>query len=193
MLIFDVETLGAESNSVILSAAIVYLNPAEKHTWESLYENSLFVKFKVKEQVKEYKRIIEKDTIDWWNKQCDLAKKQSFYPGENDLSAKEGIACLRNYIVSNCDPKTTLIWARGSLDQMVIDSLCKATGDEPIMQYSNYRDMRTYVDLAATKSTRGYCDINPETYPGVWDKNVVVKHRPQDDIVLDALMLLYPS
>jgi hypothetical protein len=88
MLVFDVETLGAESNSVILSAAIVYLNPAEKHTWESLYENSLFVKFKVKEQVKEYKRVTEKDTIDWWNKQCDIAKKQSFYPNYKDLSDK---------------------------------------------------------------------------------------------------------
>lgn len=193
MLCFDVETLGAESNSVILSAAIVYMNPAEKNTWESLYENTLFVKFNVKEQVKQYNRVTEKDTITWWNKQCDLAKKQSFFPSEKDLPAKEAIACIRNYIAANCDPKTTLIWTRGSLDQMVIDSLCKATGDEPIMQYSNYRDMRTYVDLAATNSTRGYCAINPETYPGTWDRNVVVKHNPIDDIVLDALMLLYPS
>jgi hypothetical protein len=193
MLVFDVETLGAESNSVILSAAIVYMNPAEKNTWESLYENTLFVKFNVKEQVKQYNRVTEKDTITWWNKQCDLAKKQSFFPSEKDLPAKEAIACIRNYIAENCDPKTTLIWTRGSLDQMVIDSLCKATGDEPIMQYSNYRDMRTYVDLAATNSTRGYCAINPETYPGTWDRNVVVKHNPIDDIVLDALMLLYPS
>jgi hypothetical protein len=36
-------------------------------------------------------------------------------------------------------------------------------------------------------------DLNPETYPGVWDRNVVIKHNPIDDIVLDALMLLYPS
>jgi hypothetical protein len=193
MFIFDVESLGVESNSVILSAAIVYINPAEKNTWESLYENTLFVKFNVKEQVKKYNRIVSKDTIDWWNKQCDLAKKQSFYPSDKDLSAKEGIACIHNYINSHCDPKTTLIWIRGSLDQLVMDSLCTATGDESIMPYANYRDMRTYVDLVATESTRGYCAINPETYPGIWDRNVVVKHNPIHDIVLDALMLLYPS
>lgn len=192
MLVFDVETIGVESTSVILSAAIVYFDPAEKHTWESLYNNALFVKFKVKEQVEQYKRVTDKGTIDWWNKQCDLVKKQSFYPSSADLTAKEGIACIHNYIKSNCDPRTTLIWTRGSLDQMVIDSLCKATGDEPIMQYANYRDMRTYVDLIATKSTRGYCDISAD-YPGVWDRTVVMKHNPIDDIVLDALMLLYPS
>ena len=111
---------------------------------------------------------------------------------KNDLPAKEAIACIRNYIKSKCDPKTTLIWTRGSLDQMVIDSLCKVTGDEPIMQYANYRDMRTYVDLVATEPVRGYCSINAESYPGVWDRNVVIKHNPIDDVVLDALMLLYP-
>ena len=48
MFVFDVETIGTESNSVILSAAIVYIDISiPNHTWESLYENSLFVKFNV--------------------------------------------------------------------------------------------------------------------------------------------------
>ena len=192
MLCFDVETLGAESNSVILSAAIVYIDINAKNTWETLYENTLFVKFNVREQIQKYNRVTDKDTITWWNKQCDIAKNQSYIPSKNDLPAKEAIACIRKYIKSKCDPKTTLIWTRGSLDRSVIDSLCKVTGDEPIMQYANYRDMRTYVDLVATEPVRGYCSINAESYPGVWDRNVVIKHNPIDDVVLDALMLLYP-
>lgn len=194
MLVFDIETLGSESNAVVLSAAIVYIDMNKTdHTWESLYKNSLFVKFSVEEQVKQYKRVMEKSTMDWWSKQCALAKNMSFVPKHDDLTAKQGIAILRKYIVDNCNPKTTLIWTRGSLDQMGIDSLCKSCGEELLMNYSNYRDMRTYVDLTATNPVRGYCNVDKNKYPGTWDRNVVIKHNPIDDICLDALMLLYPE
>lgn len=193
MFVFDVETIGTESNSVILSAAIVYIDMSiPNHTWESLYEKSLFVKFNVKDQVENYKRVVDKSAIDWWNKQCSMAKEQSFYPKKGDLKAKDGIEILHNYIKQHCDPNTTLIWTRGSLDQMVIDSLCVAAEVEKIMPYANYRDMRTYVDLTATNSIRGYCNIDKTKYPN-FDRNVVVKHNPVDDICLDALMLLYPE
>lgn len=192
MLVFDIETLGAESNAVVLSAAILCVDLDKKHTWESLYGDTLFVKFSVAEQVKQYKRIMEKDTMTWWSKQCDMAKKISFVPKHDDLPAKQGIAILRKYITDNCNPKETLIWTRGSLDQMGIDSLCKACGEELLMSYSNYRDVRTYVDIVATNPVRGYCGIDKEKYPE-YDRNKVIKHNPIDDVCLDALMLLYPE
>lgn len=193
MLIFDVETMGVESTTVILSAAIVYIDTTKPNTWESLYSDALFVKFSVKDQVENYARTVDKDTIAWWNKQCDLVKQQSFFPKKDDFPAKHGIEILRNYINQHCDPENTLIWTRGSLDQMSIDSLCKAVGVDLLVRYSNYRDMRTYVDLVATNPKRGYCDIDASKYPGTWDRNVVTKHNPLDDIVLDALQLLYPE
>ena len=57
ILCFDIETLGTESNSVVLSAAIVYVDLNANHTWESLYNKSEFVKFSVEEQIKKYKKI----------------------------------------------------------------------------------------------------------------------------------------
>ena len=193
MLIFDVETMGVESTTVILSAAIVYIDATKANTWESLYSDALFVKFSVKDQIENYGRTVDKDTIAWWNKQCDLVKQQSFFPKKDDLPAKHGIEILRNYINQHCDPENTLIWTRGGLDQISIDSLCKAVGVDLLVRYSNYRDMRTYVDLVATNPKRGYCDIDASKYPGIWDRNVVIKHNPLDDIVLDALQLLYPE
>lgn len=191
--VFDVETLGTDSCSVILSAAIVYVDMSiESHTWESLYENTLFVKFDAKEQITSYKRIVEKDVITWWQKQCKMARDMSFVPKNNDLSANEGIPILQRYIKDHANSNTTLIWTRGSLDQMCIDSLCKQCGQEMIMPYANYRDVRTYVDIVATNSRRGYCDIDITKYPD-YDRNKVVKHNPVDDVVLDALMILYPS
>ena len=190
MLCFDVETLGAESNSVILSAAIVYIDINAKNTWETLYENTLFVKFNVREQIQKYNRVTDKDTITWWNKQCDIVKRKSFIPSKDDLSAKEGISKLRAYIKDKCDPEKTTIWTRGNLDQVAFDSLSKNCDEEVIMNYYNYRDVRTFVDITANTSKRGYCKISKDKYPE-FDNNIVMKHNPIDDIVYDVLMMLY--
>jgi hypothetical protein len=190
----DIETLGIESTSVILSIALLHIDTSKEQTWESLYGNSLLLKLNVKEQVEKYKRTVDKDTITWWNKQCDLAKQTSFIPKKSDLLAKDALLALRKYVAEQCSkPNETIVWTRGSLDQVCLDSLFMAMGEAKLFPYANYRDMRTYVDLVATKSTRGYCNIDEEKYPGKWDRNVVMKHRPQDDICLDALMLLYPE
>lgn len=191
--VFDIETLSTESTAVVLSAAIVYVDlTKESHTWESLYSDSLFVKFSVEEQAKTFKRLIEKSALDWWEKQCDITKKLSLYPKKSDLDAKSGIQILRKYITEHADPAKTLCWIRGSIDQLCIDSLAKNCGEEAIFPYANYRDVRTYVDIVATNPVRGYCGIDKTKYPG-YDRNKVIKHDPISDICLDALMILYPE
>ena len=190
ILCFDIETLGTESNSVVLSAAIVYADLDSMHTWESLYTQSEFVKFSVEEQIKNYKRTVDRNTVEWWNKQCDMVKRKSFIPSKDDLSAKEGITKLRAYIKDKCDPEKTTIWTRGNLDQVAFDSLSKDCDEEVIMNYYNYRDVRTFVDVTANTSKRGYCKISKDKYPE-FDNNIVMKHNPIDDIVYDVLMMLY--
>lgn len=185
--------MGVESTSVVLSIALLYIDTSKPQTWESLYGNTIFVKLQAKEQVENYKRTIDKETLKWWDKKPDLVKQFSFIPKKTDLTAKEAIEVLRKYVAEQTDkPENTIVWTRGSLDQMALDSLFVAVGEEKLFPYHIYRDVRTYVNICATKSTRGYCDISGE-YPGVWDRNVVMKHVPIDDICLDALMLLYPA
>lgn len=188
-LVTDIESMGIESTSVILSAAILYVDLSKQHNWTSLYENALFVKFSVREQVEKYKRTTDKGTIEWWNKQCDLVKQKSFFPSKNDMLAVDGISCMREYIARHCDRNTTYNFVRGSLDQICLDSLCTAMGEEALIPYANYMDVRTYVNVLATKAVRGYCDVPVELFPNS-DRNVVLKHNPLDDIVLDALMIL---
>lgn len=192
MYIFDLETLGTESTSVILSAAILYVDTNKpKHTIESLREDTLFVKFKVKEQVEVYSRVVDKTTVAWWNKQCDIVKGISFFPSKSDILAVDGITQIKDFIASkSVDRLKELIWIRGSLDSMAIDSLCRAAGQELIMPFYNYRDIRTFICTNSEKANRGYCDIDLSLYPE-YDKEKIMKHNPIDDIVLDALMLLY--
>jgi len=191
MFIYDIETCDVESTSVILSTAILYVDEKKDYTAQELYENTLFVKFKAREQIDLYKRTISKDTIVWWNKQCDLAKNMSFFPKKSDLSTLEGIACLKKYINEHTNNiKNELVWVRGSVDQIGMDSLCKRAQLENLFHYSNYRDVRTAIDLLYETSVRGYCLIDTEKLSN-WDENIIIKHDPIWDVVYDALMLLY--
>jgi len=78
------------------------------------------------------------------------------------------------------------MWARGSLDQMVIDSLSKKVDMQPITGYNMWRDMRTAVDILSG-SSNGYCDIEHPTYK----RHETIKHHPVHDCALDAMMLIY--
>jgi hypothetical protein len=184
--------MGLESTSVILSAAILYVDLEQKdHTIESLRDDTLFVKFKVKEQVEQYKRTTDKSTIAWWATRCDNIKKLSYFPSKEDVSVTQGITYLRNFIKSfSLDPSKDVIWARGNLDGIVLDSLCRAAKEPTLMPYWTYRCCRTAIDLTCTTANKGYAEIDLESYPD-YDRNKLTKHSPIDDIILDALMLMY--
>lgn len=176
--------MGTESTSVVLSAAIVEWEADEDFTYDDLLNRAVFVKFNVVEQVTKYKRVIDKGTLDWWERQSSHAKKMSFIPSSSDISVEEGMTCLRNY-VANSKSKNKVMWVRGSLDQMVIDSLSRAAGIPDLAPYWSYRDVRTAIELLYTKSRNGYCNV-----PGFND-SMVHKHDPIHDCAYDAMMLRY--
>jgi len=192
MFILDTETLGMDSSSVILSIALLHFDETKDNTLESLCENTLFLKLLAKEQINEYNRIVDKSTIEWWNKQCDLAKDFSFKPKKSDITVKEAITCLRNYISKySKDPDKEICWIRGTLDQMVLDSLFNVVNEKKLFYYSNYRDVRTFLAFNTETGMKGYAEIDPELYPGTWNKEDVIKHNPVYDVAYDALQILY--
>ena len=185
MFMFDVETLDTESTTIILSAALCYFDVTKKPSFEQLVEGSVFVKFEVDEQ-KEMGRTMSKSTMDWWKEQTSVARKKSFTPSNDDIPASLGIEILHRY-VEKCDPEHKCqFWARGSLDQMSIDSLCRQLNMDVIAPYWAWRDVRTAVDCLCG-SNSGYVDVD---YPGFLRHNVV-KHDPVHDCALDAMMLMY--
>lgn len=183
MLVFDVETLGTTADSVILSAGIVHIADGEKPSYDDLLRKSLFVKFDVEEQIKQLHRKVDPNTVEWWQRQHHSIRDYSCRPSPNDLSAKAGLDVIKSYVR---DHHKDIIWTRGSLDQFIIDHLAKQIGEELIMPYNQYRDVRTAVDIF-TGSTNGYCTVD---YPG-FNSYDVVKHNPVHDVCYDAMMLLY--
>jgi hypothetical protein len=186
MFIFDVETTDTESTAVVLSAGMVYVDV--NASYESMVENGLFVKFNAKEQIQQYGRTSSKDTMEWWSKQCEQAKQFSLYPHENDVPALTGIQIIKDWMKSKTpNPEKEQIFIRGSLDQMVIDSLCKAVGVSQITSYNMYRDVRTAVDLLHSTAKNGYCEVKFEGF----NRDNVLKHHPTADCALDAMMIVH--
>ena len=185
MFMFDVETLDTESTTVILSAALCYFDVTKKPSFEQLVENSVFVKFDVDEQ-REMGRTMSKDTMKWWKDQTYLAKQKSFVPSDDDVTARLGIEIFHRYIEKYDPDHQCQFWARGSLDQMSIDSLARQLGMDVIAPYWAWRDVRTAVDCLCG-SNNGYTDVD---FPGFMRDNVI-KHDPVHDCALDAMMLMY--
>jgi hypothetical protein len=186
MFIFDVETLGKESNSVILSMAAIYFNPDLQPSHKDLFESAFFVKFDVEDQIKRLHRKVGKTTMQWWSKQCTNVKNKSLRPSVEDVKFETGYEAMRQWANSKND-KDCYVWARGNLDQLVLDSFEEQLEIEPIWPYSRWRDVRTAVDFLYNK-TNGYCDVD---YPGFDSTLHITKHNPVDDCVLDAMQLMY--
>lgn len=186
MFVFDVETLGVESNSVVLSAALVHFDPAQKPSYQEMLDGACFVKFKSKDQVKRLGRTVDIGTLEWWQNQHEYARNVSLEPSADDLTVEEGIKALHNYMNKFPNANKQTMWARGSLDQLAIDSLARKVDLQTITTYNMWRDVRTAVDCWYG-TTNGYVEVD---YPG-FERAAVIKHHPVHDCALDAMMLMY--
>lgn len=187
MFIFDVETLGKKSNATILSMACIFFNPDEKPTPYQLRESAFFVKLNAEDQLNRLKRSITKSSIDWWSKQCLNVKKKSFFPNENDVKLEDGLEQMRQWSNQYSNRKSNYVWARGNLDQLVLDDAEEQLGIKPIFNFTRWRDVRTAIDYLYDTDT-GYCTVD---YPNFDPYLHITKHDPVDDCIYDVMMLVY--
>ena len=191
MFFLDIETLGVESTAAILSIAIIHVPDAEPRPAVELMSDYIFVKFDVKDQISRFKRTVDMGTISWWKKQSDLARNKSYERNpELDLSSEEALDRIDAWAKKHKDYSTDLVWIRGTLDQMAVDSLYSALKRNPPFNYDVYRDMRTAVDLLYPNSNGGYVEVDSSVCIG-YDQLQWVKHDPVHDVTIDAAMLLY--
>jgi hypothetical protein len=190
MFIFDVETLGKQSHSVILSMACIYFDPDKTPSHTELFESAFFAKFDVQDQVKRLNRKVGKSTMDWWAKQCENVRNKSFKPSSIDEKFEDGYERMREWAKSKNDNKCW-VWARGNLDQLVMDDIEESIGLDPIFKYARWRDVRTAIDFLYG-TTNGYVQVEVPPWVEAFDSQLhITKHNPIDDCVLDAMQLMY--
>ena len=186
MFLFDIETLGVESTSVVLSAALIHFDPEKRPTYQDMLDSACFVKIKAKDQIERLKRTVDINTLEWWKNQHEYARSVSFDPSNTDLSPEDAFTQLHNYMNKFPNAQKQTMWARGSLDQMAIDSLAVKLGLQPITGYNMWRDVRTAVDVMYGTSN-GYVEVD---HP-LFRRHEVIKHHPVHDCALDAMQLMY--
>ena len=186
MYLLDVETLSKSSEAVILSLACIQFEPGQNYTYEQLLDSAFFVKFNAADQMMRLGRKAEKSTMDWWAKQCDFVRTVSFVPSDEDVTVEEGYEAFRQWVKTfTTTQQKEWVFIRGSLDQLVLDSLEMQLNVQPVFPYSQYRDVRTAIDfLYETKN--GYVKV-----PNFDSQSKVYKHCPRHDCAYDIMQLLY--
>lgn len=189
--VYDCETLGKESNSVILSMAAIHFDPSDKKSYQEYKSSAFFVKFKVEDQIKRLNRKVGKTTMQWWAKQCDNVKIVSFKPNKAlDVEFEDGYEQMRRWAASFNEPNSW-VWARGNLDQLIMDSFEEQLEIEPIWPFKRWRDVRTAIDILY-ETDKGYIDVEVPPWIDAFDPALhVTKHNPIDDCAYDIMMLLY--
>ncbi len=191
MFFLDIESTGIESTTAILSLAMIHVPDGTPRKAIELMDDYIFVKFDVKDQIERFNRTVDLGTIDWWKKQSEQARLKSFDRNPDlDMKTEDGLDILDAWIKRHKDYNKDLVWIRGTLDQMALDSLYGALGRKPTFNYNVYRDMRTAIDLLYPDSNGGYVEVDSSLCEE-FDQFQWIPHDPLHDIVRDSAMLLY--
>jgi hypothetical protein len=194
-LIFDVETLGTESNSVCLCASFLVYDILEDYdvSLEQLRARVKTFKLSVEDQ-RSFGRKIDSGTLDFWKN--EIAKVPELKAvlkrdPENDLTMLQFYDELYAWLIDQgYNRKEDWIWQRGTLDIMILDSIWKDLEinrkDFPLFWWK-VRDLRTAVDLLGETNMNGYIkNIKENAYKYITNFK---KHDPVDDIILEVLQL----
>lgn len=183
MFILDIETMGVESTSVVLSLAITHVARKDM-TYAEMLDNSLFIKYSAKEQLAK-NRTYDTDTCNWWDKQAEIVRDTSFTPKSTDMSFGVAHQIIRKWLADRkFDFNNDVIYTRGALDSLVLDSLYRTFETPMFVRYNKFLDVRTVIELLYPSSKNGYVDV-----PG-FETSSVIKHHPVHDCAYDGMMML---
>jgi DNA polymerase III epsilon subunit-like protein len=163
-LMVDLETLGTDPRSVILSIGAVFFTETE-------IGKSFYVEAVVDSQQEEWQRKISADTLAWWINQNDVAKRV-FHDGPHKQPLAQALFQLQNFIGSEED--TVLVWANGAgFDFPLLHTAYHDIQERAPWRFFNERCYRTVKAM----------------YPGIPKPVTGVAHNALDDAMSQAFHL----
>jgi|TARA_R110001592_G_scaffold12620_1_gene59750 hypothetical protein len=185
-IIYDYETLSSvPATAPILTMAIYRFEfdrfTSNPYTLDEIVSGSKMHKFDVKEQVQQYGRIIQEDTVKWWSEQDKEVRDAQLAPKDDDLSIRELPGIFKAIYHKN-----DLAFTRGNtFDPIITDNILTALGVNPNFHpFYLVRDTRSMIDGMSYGS--GLRDsFTPPDLEGV----KLNKHDPRVDIALDILRM----
>jgi hypothetical protein len=166
-LLFDIETLGViSSESVVTSIGVVAFDMNKLTSYEELVAAGFYVKLDVKNQIKNYGRTIQKDTIEWWAKQSKEARKECL-PSPNDAELVPALTMLNDWVESipGFRKKDAYALSQGSqFDFPKIESLYADAEMQVPFTTWKIRDLRSINDVLTGLRTGTYKIPEPEGF-----------------------------
>lgn len=180
MFCYQCATLGLEPTSVILAVGLVHFNENTKDM-----DVLCNVNFQFGDQVDNYHRTYEKETVNFWKNQPKEIRDMITPRAEYVRTVKDGIRDLRDCVKQYSMEEKEIVWTRGSIHQVCLDSLFKAAGEPPLFRHYLYRDIRTAIDLTKDTAKNGYCEV-----PG-YELNKEKRYIPSFNVIQEVKMLLF--
>lgn len=185
MIILDLETMGVESTTVVLSFGATHITE-ETDDYQKMLDSSIFVKFDIASQY-QAGRTDTPSTLAWWDRQVEPVKVASLWPDpKKDLHPTEALVIIRQWISQRLGSDES-VFARGSMDSVALDSIARTFDVTPAVPYNRFYDVRTAIDMTYETAKYGYVDVDHPTF----DVSMVLKHHPVHDCAYDGMMLLY--
>jgi len=183
-IIYDFETLGTDpKNSVVLSvAALVYdeerlLN--NPYTFEELLSETKEIKFSVADQVKNHRMRIDPNTMAWWKKQSDEARRV-LEPSLDDKPLSDIVEFFSGFNPGNMKK----VYTRGNtFDPIFLGEIYKRLKVPDPFKWWCIRDTRSMIDGLAFGSGISDKFVPPEY------KAIFIAHNAKHDIVIDVIRM----
>lgn len=177
--VIDYETLGISHDTVILSLGCVVFDFNKQYTYEQLidpnFEGRFYIKFDVEDQVKNYGRTINKNTLDWWKGQGEDAQKVLKRTPE-DMKFVDAVNAFDKFLLDAGMMDKSQIWCRGQdFDISILKSMYTQMDMEEPVKFWNYRDIRTAIQCWCGER-RGRNFDAEQTY-----KELFIKHDAYHD------------
>ena len=188
-IIYDFETLSQDQRrGVVLCVAGIRFNEDRylsdnPYTYKELLDESVMMKFSVREQVETYGRTTDKSTLDWWSSQGSEAREM-LKESEADVSIREIEKFFKGLIPDAGD--ISRVYTRGNtFDPIFTESIFDMLRLPHPYNWWSIRDTRSMIDGLSF----GAGIKNSFMVPGLEDS--FVHHDPNHDVAMDIMRMQY--
>jgi len=144
-IIVDLETHDTETSAVILSIGAVAFNPEDNDAWEDFGESRTFYSVLEIDSQLEKGATQSKDTLDWWQRQGEHAKKAFEGP---KVDARTALDTFAHFCMG-----ASSLWGNGNMfDNAILREAFKRHDLQYPFKFWEDLDMRTIMHIAGGKS-----------------------------------------
>jgi len=134
----DLETLGVEPDSVLLTLGAIKFDPYSDDEPHS----GLYLRCDVDEQTEKYNRSVDENTLAWWARENESVREEAFSDGDR-VNVDELTKAINKFCVG-----LDYIWCQGpTFDFVILQNLYKQAGKPVPWNYWQIRDSRTLFSL----------------------------------------------